>query len=1298
MEAKTLKSPEAETKTCVAGRRIESGDETRLKTTEDVEASLVNQTIAVETKKSDHVTPASCTSVQSGVSANLRVCDREETEVAESTTVESTQENQEFNQEKRRTSPRLLAAEKELTKEASENKSKQPSLNSLSCDVQVKLSDCRGICVSSNKPVLESSSAVSETESIRLSTEENLPTSKEAASRDATSETQDEEISSTPTINCCPSSPNSENSGYSNETGGGYRLRKRSNQQDKIENENISKRTRSNCSIPDEEQRVDPSQANVLSPSTSVKTKGLTEKSELFKGRGNQTPERKTRKIKGKLKSPSHTAPREKIMNKKGPESESDDSTFSESPRSGPMRETRSMRASVRSLDTKKCAMEATVQPSASSEQTVSVDHLSKLAIPIRDQVPARNNGEGSFPQSSFSLEGQAAHGVACLFDSDDENEEFYGFNVPQFDKSFSSEGELSYQINTLVESINRGNTDRNHSDVKNSTMTGIFERTNERVTIKKTADEELTNTGSKEITRGENVDEEIWQTEHEDPEQRTRKRKSATDCVGSGTAKRAKSEEAASRNATSEAQDEEISSTPTINCCPSSPNSENSGYSNETDGGYRLRKRSNQQDEKENENISKRTRSNCHIPDEEQKVDPSQANVSFSFTSVKTKGLTEKSELFKGRGNQTPDRKTRKIKGKLKSPSHTAPSEKIVNKKDPESESDDSTFSESPRSGPMRETRSMRASVRSLDTNKCAMEATVQPSASSEKTVSVDHLSKLAIPIRDRVPARNNGEGSFPQSSFSLEGQAAHGVSCLFDSDDENEEFYGFNVPQFDKSFSSEGELSYQINTLVESINRGNTDRNHSDVNNSTMTKIFEQTNERVTIKKTGDEELTNTGSKEITQGEKVNEEISQTEHAEQEQRTRKRKSATDCVGSVTAKRAKSEGAYEEARFKAANMALSPVIDSGASHDDADDDVDDDVFSAVSDSTDGEEEDAESPFSFTSWRQKRKSEDIQPELERPTKRRKSNLRWCDTESGPGPSSLTSTFESYLNCEIERVIEEKSKDATESSGKTTICDEIAKEESTGIAGHRPSMECASVLLVESNETAVDALRYDALLEKTYRGRCVSTTVDFNDSYYDDEPIIQTMEERVKLRRKRDDSLKASQNSSSVENQDNEIDKSSTTSASSRGTSSSTKSAILPLKPLKRVTATTRKDNLPLKPLKRISTSQATSQKVFLPLKPLQRTSSTQSSVKPNRTRSSPSFTRPLPATTFGNTRRPTWIFDQGSFGSSLPEVPRFGAKSFRHSTPTSSKAKYTLRSRKRASWNLKQQDAFAFDE
>ena len=932
VEAKTLKSPEAETETCVAGGRRESGDETKLTTTEDVEASLVNQTIAVETKKSEHVTPASCSSVQSSVSANLRVCDSEETEVAESTTMESTQENQELHKEKRRTSPRLLAAEKEPTKEDSENKCKQPSLNSLSCDVQVKLSDCRGICVSSNKPVLESSSAESETESIRLSTEENLPISKEAASRNATSEAQDEEISSTPTINCCPSSPNSsENSGYSNETGGGYRLRKRFNQQDDKENENISKRTRSNCDIPDEEQKVDPSQASVLSPFTSVKTKSLSEKSELFKGRGNQTPERKTRKINGKLKSPSRTAPRKKMISENDPESESDASTFSESPRSGPVRETRSMRASVRSLDAEKCAIEATVQPSASSERTLSSDHLSKLVIPIRDQVPARDNGEGNFPQSSFSLEGQAAQGVARLFDSDDENEEFYGFNVPQFDKSFSSEGELSYQINTLVESINCGNTDRNHSEVNNATVTGIFEQTNERVTMKKTADEELTNTGLKEITRGE-----------------------------------------------------------------------------------------------------------------------------------------------------------------------------------------------------------------------------------------------------------------------------------------------------------------------------------------------------------------------------KVNEEISQTEYEDQDQRTRKRKSATDCVSSVTTKRAKSEGAYEEARFRAAYMPLSPVIDSGGSHND--DDVDDDVFSTVSDSTDGEEEDAESPLSFTSWRQKRKSKDIQPELERPTKRRKSNLQWCDTASGPGPFSLTSTFESYPNCEIERVIEEKSKDATESSSKTTICDEIAIEESTGIAGHQPSMGCASVLHVESTAKAVDALGYDAMLEKTNRGRCVSTTVDISDSYYDDKPIIQTMEERVKLRRIRDDSLKGIQNSSSVENQDNEIDKSSTTSSSSRGTSSSTKRALVPLKPLKRITATTRKDNLPLKPLKRISTSQATSQKVFLPLKPLQRTSSTQSFVKPNRARSSPSFTRPLPATPFGNTRRPTWIFDQGSFGSSPPEVPRFGAKSFRHSTPTSSKAKYTLRSRKRASWNLKQQDAFAFDE
>ena len=925
VEANTLKSPEAETKTCVAGEGMESGDETKLKTAEDVEASLAYQTVAVETKKSEHVTPASCTSVQTSV--KLRLCESEEIEAAESTTVESTQENQELYQETRRTSPRLLAAERELTKEAAENESKQSSLNSPSYDVQVKLSDCRGICVSSNKPVLESSSAESETESIRLSPEENLPASKEAASR-----------------------------------------------------------------------------------------------------------------------------------------------------------------------------------------------------------------------------------------------------------------------------------------------------------------------------------------------------------------------------NATSEAEDEEISSTPTINCCPSSPNSEKSGYSNETGGGYRLRKRSKQQEEKENENISKRTRSNCNIPDEEQKVACPQTSVVSLFTSVKTKSLTEKSELFKGRGNKTPERKPRKINRKLKSPLHTTPRGKIIRQKDPASESDASTFSESPRSGPMRETRSMRASVRSLDTEQCAMEATVKPSALSERTLSMDHLSTLAPPIRDQVPAHNSGEGNFPQSSFSLKGQAAHGVARLFDSDDEGDEFYGFNVPQFDKSYSSEGEFSYQINTLVESINCGDTDRNHSDVHNAAVTGISEQNSKLETMKKIVDEGLKNTGSKEITRGEKVNEEISQTEYEDHEKQIKKRKSASDWVSSVTAKRGKSEGAYEGARFRATYMALSPVIDSGTSHNDADDDVDDDVFSAVSDSTNGEEEDAESPLSFSSWRQKRKSEDIQPELERPTKRRKSNLRWSDPENVPGPFSLTFTSESYPNCEIERVIEEKSKDVTESTGKTTICDEIAKGEDTGVAGFQPSMGCASVLNVEPTEYAVDGLGYDALLEQTNGGRCVSTTVDFSDLYYDDEPVIQTMEERVKLRRTRDNPLKSGQDSSSVENHDNDIDK------SSRVTSSSTKRALLPLKPLKRVTATTRKDNLPLKPLKRASTSQATSQKVFLPLKPLQRTSSTQSSMGPSRARSTPSYTRPLLATPSGSTRRPTWIFDQDYFGSPPPGVPRFGAKSIRHSTPNSSKPKYTLRSRKRASWNLKQQDVFAFDE
>ncbi|XP_068748093.1 uro-adherence factor A-like [Montipora capricornis] len=758
-------------------------------------------------------------------------------------------------------------------------------------------------------------------------------------------------------------------------------------------------------------------------------------------------------------------------------------------------------------------------------------------------------------------------------------------------------------------------------------------------------------------------------------------------------------SKEEASKKTTSEPEDEEISSTPTITCCPSSPGSVKSGFSNETGGRYCLRKRAEEQEEKEKKDdqmVSKPTRSNYKILDEEPKRASLPTTVAPSFTSVKAKISKEKSELLKGHENKTPEKKTRKSNRKMRSQLHTTPRRKVPRSQDPESDLESSVFSDSPRSGPIRETRSMRASVRSHEEAQLkGISMAAEGTPLSETPVSIEDISTTAVcgsPSQKPHPSRDSASGDFPKRSVSRGNQTSRGVACLFDSDeDDDEEFEGFHVPHFDKSYSSEGDLSYQINSIVENINCEDGDTIHGDVQNTTTREIYGNHNELENTELVSGQ-IKSSEANEMTRGEQRNEKILE-KYEECKPQTRKRKSASQCKSSnVSAKRAKSESMDEERCSVASYIVMSPVIDSS-------DDVDDDVFNTVSDSTDGEEEGTESPLSITSWRQKRKSEDLQPDVDRPTKRRKSSLLCSDSQIVTEPFSLNSKTGFFPNCEMGRAIEEKEDNMGEPKSESSRLDEILEEEESSREQTFSSSQGSNMVNSAATESENFSSRFDEMLEKTNRGQCFSSTPAYSEFYNVDEPVVQTMEERVKLRRKRSVSLKARENLSSVESQENDTESVSKLSSSSQQSTSSSKKALLPLKPLKRLaplSVATKKDNLPLKPLRRVSGIGAPSQ-TFLPLKPLQHISPTQVSLRPSRVNSLPSFNQ-SPLVTPGKTRRPTWIFDLSNFGSPPSEMPDFDYKGSRCSTSTSAKPKYTLRSQKRASWNLKQKDIFAFDE
>lgn len=784
-----------------------------------------------------------------------------------------------------------------------------------------------------------------------------------------------------------------------------------------------------------------------------------------------------------------------------------------------------------------------------------------------------------------------------------------------------------------------------------------------------------------------------------------------------------------------SEEEVEEVSSTPTLNHCPSSPSSEKSGYSEER-AGYSLRRRAEQQQEEE-PNIIRRTRSNYKIPDEKTKKDSRRKTVTSPFTNVKSRSPKQRCQPVKSFKNNTPERKNYKNSKEMESPLKTAPCGKVPKLKDPASESDSNTLSGSPRSGPVCETRSTRASTRSAVRNlKEAdldnvstpfedVEDAKEASALSDTTVSLGDVSTTAIcgTPRHLNPAdcivtsdfRKRGitslsgtdlseEQKFPSAGFlSKVRETNDGVDPLFDSDNEDEDFYGFNVPQFDGSFSSEGDLSFKINSLVESMNHGDTSQDTiDDVENITLQEDHADViRENVQEKSKTDTET----NKEISKN------CDETKIAEA---TRKRKSESPIASAAAEfKRTKSDSQNEGGNLSDSYKNFFSVIDDrdieGGNYDV---DEDDDVFSTVSGSTDGEEgeEEVGSPFSIISWSQKRKSEHL-AEVDRPTKRLRS------VEQGTEQmvtSSLSSTSETFLKSGTDPEIQTLEENREESTP-------LKSGAARGIGEHRENRE----------ESTSFTSRLDEILNEKMRNRVHSfSSVEDSCEFYDsDEPVYQTLEERVKLRRLRNLSRKARENSSSsAQNQDNNTQKSHVKPTASAATKQEVpRKVVLPLKPLKHVSpvpASSKKVALLLKPLEHVSPFPASSRKAVLPLKqvlPEHASSISASSRKGklplkllkhilpiptssrlHRANSSPSSSQSPLATPSGKPRRPTWIYDVSEFASPPSEVRSVGRKRVACSTPVSANpSKHSLRLRRSSemeSRNSRQTDAYVFDE
>ena len=715
---------------------------------------------------------------------------------------------------------------------------------------------------------------------------------------------------------------------------------------------------------------------------------------------------------------------------------------------------------------------------------------------------------------------------------------------------------------------------------------------------------------------------------------------------------------QSASENAFSDGKEDDISSTPTLEYCPSPVSSEKSGYSDEAPQArkHSLRKREDQEDH--DSCPGKRTRSQSKIPDVHSKtgnrVESRQRTaISSPFNSVKAKrkSSNQRSQSVASPKQKTPEKKA-KDSARIKGTSNNSSRGKALKQKDPTSESDSSTFSDSPRSGPIQKTRSTRAStvhsaVRNLE-EETAEEAK-HSLLLSDSVLSIGDISTTAVRGSPHHLSASlagikllNGSPRIKKDFHSASFLDKHrkeisGVTRLFESDEEEEEedFIGFNVPHFDRSFSSEGDLSCKINSIVESMDGEASQTTLEDEENITVQEA-PSCEEEMEMRENIEREIEMATGKDINRAEEKgklgfgeDEEIRQ---AEDTRIGRKRKSSQIENSDV-----KKSNWSESQSERHGTTESSSVVDND---DDDDFDEDDDVFSTVADSSDGEgeEEIVASPFSISSWGRKRKSEDLQPpDVERPTKRRKSQRGAIDQ-----------------TCEYSQ----------SSRAETPLKRGPGQDMETQKENEKPT----------SFTSRLDELQNDNQGKRAQS----SSSVQGSDSFYDsDVSVYETIEERVKLRRIKKSSQKEHENSQSLpRTQARRRDDSTELAATGK-----TEGRLPPLKPLRKQT--------------------------FQPLKPLKHVSPVRSSSRLSRSNSTPSSNLSLLATPSGRSRRGTWIYDINEFTSPPSAAPRFGGKPVTCSTPASTipSSKRVLRPLKHDKmtedsmlWKSRQKDVFAFDE
>ena len=820
--------------------------------------------------------------------------------------------------------------------------------------------------------------------------------------------------------------------------------------------------------------------------------------------------------------------------------------------------------------------------------------------------------------------------------------------------------------------------------------------------------------------------------------------------------------------DALSDDDENDLSSTPTLDHCPSPASSEKSGFSNETSAGsgrYSLRKHVEQ--DKGDSKLCNKTKLKHKIPDSPESYrERKDRTVSTDFTSVKSKSRSPKQRSQSVQSFQTRTSKKKAKggnKGQIKIQENTPCCGEAFHVKEFSSEADLRSTSGSPRSGPTHDKYSMGVSGM-LSAGRNLQELAVDdidkitdPSFSSDTIASLGDVSVTTVrgsPPRMKsadycATSKYSGiqllEGSprikkdYHSAAFlAKHGKKRSGVTRLFESDGEEEEdFYGFDVPQFLGSFSSEGEdLSYRINSIVESMNDGSDEATVGDTqDNDTIEEVKTSDEDTVVEKNIGREEESMVEKIEIGRIEDVGKghfdgdvEIEQNKAARVLRKIRPTTSVEIHNSNLLDSRP--------------STAKTSIVDSIPEVDTDDFDQDDDVFSTVAGSTDGEDDEDDfaitSPFNISSWtrrlnsdnfqaevseqeedsvtsstninwRRKRKSDDLQPEVGRPTKRRKSDVA---TE---------------VDCSFQ-------------------CSQKVTPVKTGAPKRLRSVRESNSEKGTSFMTEVDG----SFLSKQEGPFFLSEPVP---SGFQDSAMYETIEERVKIRRIMELSLKEYKNTQIVRQQKDRNMQSSAkekdrqkfpslkplkghstirTSPRARPINSSPSSFPSPLagpfRKSRRATWTSDVNAFAspppatssskgrqvrcLTPVSARTPSQHTlkekRREKFPPLKPLKSVSSIQTSPR-SRPINSSSSSSPSPlAGSSRKSRRATWIYDVNAFASPPLAKSHFKGRKVKCSTPVSAvtPSRHTLRSRRYyqdpedslPQKSRQKRDVFAFDE